>query len=207
MKTRGMPTRPRFWTLATCGFVGNNRGVLGGFRFFPALPKYAVKTHCPEAKTRQHPVVAETSKGRCRKTEQRPFFVIASRRVRDDCITGYILPKRRVILERTGEIAKKEGRRINPLQVSPEGFRGRQPTRGHIALDNDINYLLKFAPQEAYIDGLMDVRLYMNAVKFPTKPTLPITRLGQQNKPLSGIIERSHSVISVFILTNAPNKR
>lgn len=41
---------------------------------------------------RQHPVVAETSKGRCRKTEQRPFFVIASRRVRDDCITENILP-------------------------------------------------------------------------------------------------------------------
>lgn len=39
---------------------------------------------------RQHPVVAETSKGRCRKTEQRPFFVIASRRVRDDCITEII---------------------------------------------------------------------------------------------------------------------
>lgn len=37
---------------------------------------------------RQHPVVTETSKGRCRKTEQRPFFVIASRRVHGDCITG-----------------------------------------------------------------------------------------------------------------------
>lgn len=43
---------------------------------------------------RQHPVVAETSKGRCRKTEQRPFFVIASRRVRDDCITEDIVSKR-----------------------------------------------------------------------------------------------------------------
>ena len=32
----------------------------------------------------------ETSKGRCRKTEQRPFFLYASRRVRDDYITGNI---------------------------------------------------------------------------------------------------------------------
>lgn len=78
---------------------------------------------------------------------------------------------------------------------------------GHATPNDDIDYLLKFAAQEAYIDGLMDGCLYMNAVKFPTKPTLPITRLGQQNKPLSGIIERSHCVISVFILTNAPNKR
>ena len=67
--------------------------------------------------------------------------------------------------------------------------------------------VLKFAPKEAFIDDLMDRRLYMNAVKFPTKPTLPITRLGQQNKPLSSIIERPHGVISVFILANAPNKR
>lgn len=41
---------------------------------------------------RQHPVVVETSKGRCRKTVQRPFFVIASRRVHDDCITNCIIP-------------------------------------------------------------------------------------------------------------------
>lgn len=34
----------------------------------------------------------ETSKGRCRNTEQRPFFLYASRRVHDDCITGKILP-------------------------------------------------------------------------------------------------------------------
>ena len=73
--------------------------------------------------------------------------------------------------------------------------------------NNDIDYLLKFAPREACTDDLMGGYLYMNAVMFPTKSTLPITRLGQQNKPLSSIIERSHSVISVFILTNAPNKR
>lgn len=83
----------------------------------------------------------------------------------------------------------------------------RQPTRGHAILNDDINYLLKFAPQEQHIDKLMNGHFNMNAVKFPTKPTLPITRLSQQNKPLSSIIKRSHSVISVFILTNAPNKR
>lgn len=31
---------------------------------------------------------------------------------------------------------------------------------------DDIIYLLKFAPQEAYIDDLMDGRLYMNAAGF-----------------------------------------
>ncbi len=83
----------------------------------------------------------------------------------------------------------------------------RQPTRGHAILNDDINYLLKFAPQEPHIDNLMNGHLHMNAAKFPSKPTLPITCLCQQNKPLCSIIERSHSVISVFILTNAPNKR
>lgn len=94
---------------------------------------------------------------------------------------------------------------ISPKRTGPSGT--HQPLGGHAMSNDDIDYLLKFAPQEAYIDGLTDRRLYMNAAKFPTKPTLRITRLGQQNKPLSGIIERSHSVISVFILTNAPNKR
>lgn len=78
---------------------------------------------------------------------------------------------------------------------------------GHAIPNDDIDYLLKFAPQEVSIDDLTSGCLYMNATKFSTKPMLPITRLSQQNKPLSGIIERSHSVISVFILTNAPNKR
>ena len=73
--------------------------------------------------------------------------------------------------------------------------------------NNDIDYLLKFAPREACTDDLMGEYLYMNAVMFPTKSTLSITRLGQQNKPLSSIIERSHSVITVFILANASNKR
>lgn len=69
--------------------------VLGKFRFFPALPKNAALHRELKRKSqhpRQHPVVANTSKGRCRKTEQRPFFVSASRRVRGGCITGDILP-------------------------------------------------------------------------------------------------------------------
>lgn len=33
---------------------------------------------------------------------------------------------------------------------------------------DDIVYLLKFAPQEAYIDDLMDGRLYMNAASYYT---------------------------------------
>lgn len=93
---------------------------------------------------------------------------------------------------------------IRPKRTGPSGT--HQPMGGHVIPNDDIDYLLKFAPQEAYIDGPTDAS-NMNAAKFPTKPTLPITRLGQQNKPLSGIIERSHSVIPVFILTNAPNKR
>lgn len=38
-KNRDLPSRPRFYASATCGFVAENRGVLGGFRFFPALPE------------------------------------------------------------------------------------------------------------------------------------------------------------------------
>lgn len=85
----------RFCAHATCGFVAENRVALGDFRFFPALPENAALHRELKRKSqhpRQHPVVAKTSKGRCRKTEQRPFFVIASRRVLNDCITGDILP-------------------------------------------------------------------------------------------------------------------
>ena len=31
------------------------RSALGKFRFFPALPKFAAKTHCPEANTDKFP--------------------------------------------------------------------------------------------------------------------------------------------------------
>lgn len=118
-KNRNRPTRPRFYSSATCGFVSKNRVVLGGFRFFLALPENAALHRELKRKSqhpRQHPVVADTSKGRCRKTEQRPFFVIASRRVHDDCITEDILSERPVTLARTDEIDKKEVRRINPFR-------------------------------------------------------------------------------------------
>lgn len=94
-KNQDRPTRPRFCASATCGFVAENRVALGGFRLFPALPENAALHRELKRKSqhpRQHPVVAKTSKGRCRKTEQRPFFVSASRRARGDCITGDILP-------------------------------------------------------------------------------------------------------------------
>lgn len=39
VKNRDLSTRPLFWASATCGFVAKNRGVLKGFRFFPALPE------------------------------------------------------------------------------------------------------------------------------------------------------------------------
>lgn len=94
---------------------------------------------------------------------------------------------------------------IRPKRTGRSGT--HQPTKGHAIPNDDNDYLLKFAPPEAYIDDLMGGCLYMNAVKFPNMPTLPITRLGQQNKPPGGIIERPHGVISVFILADAPNKR
>lgn len=86
-KNQDRPTKPRFCASATCGFVAKNQVVLGGFRFFPALPELKPQTEGSSNSggirdNRQHPVVAETSKGRCRKTEQRPSFVIASRRAR-----------------------------------------------------------------------------------------------------------------------------
>lgn len=40
-KNRDRPTRRRFYTSATCDFVVKNPVVLGGFRFFPALPENA----------------------------------------------------------------------------------------------------------------------------------------------------------------------
>lgn len=94
-KNRDRPSRPRFYASATCSFVAENLVALGDFRFFPTLPENTAPHRELKRKSqhpRQHPVVAKTSKGRYRKTEQRPFFVSASRRVRDDCITENILP-------------------------------------------------------------------------------------------------------------------
>ena len=83
--------------LAFCDlrFCSQKGIVLCGFRFFPALPENEALYRVFQRQwrhPRQHPGAAETSKGHCRNTEQRPFFVIASRRVRDDCITERILP-------------------------------------------------------------------------------------------------------------------
>ena len=50
VKIQGLPTRPLFKTSTTCGFVAKNRVVLGGFRFFPALPKYAATPSVPKRK-------------------------------------------------------------------------------------------------------------------------------------------------------------
>ena len=115
VKNRNLPTSPGF-ELRRPAVLLVKSGCARRFPIFPALPKYAIKIRRPKAKMPQYPVVADTSKGRCRKTEQRPFFVIASRRVHDDCITEDILSERPVTLARTDEIDKKEVRRISPFQ-------------------------------------------------------------------------------------------
>lgn len=55
-KNRDRPTRPRFYASATCGFVTENLVVLGGFRFFPALPENAATPSALKRKTRQIPL-------------------------------------------------------------------------------------------------------------------------------------------------------
>lgn len=55
-KNRDRPTRPRFYASATCGFVAENLVVLGGFRFFPALPENAATPSALKRKTRQIPL-------------------------------------------------------------------------------------------------------------------------------------------------------
>ena len=49
VKNRDRQTRPQFWASATCGFVSKKPDVLGGFRFFPALPKYTVNNPLPRS--------------------------------------------------------------------------------------------------------------------------------------------------------------
>lgn len=101
-QNRDLPTRPRFYPSATCGFVAKNLVVLGKFRFFPALPENVASIVRSNIKRSS----ATTSscrgniKGPLPETEQRPFFVIASRRVRDDCITENILPSRQATQQR-----------------------------------------------------------------------------------------------------------
>lgn len=94
VKTRSADQTPvlRFRDLQFCC---RKSGCARRFPIFPTLPENTAPHRELKRKSqhpRQHPVVAKTSKGRYRKTEQRPFFVSASRRVRDDCITENILP-------------------------------------------------------------------------------------------------------------------
>ena len=56
VKIRDRPTRLRFYASATCGFVAENRVVLGDFRFFPALPENAATPSALTRKTRQIPL-------------------------------------------------------------------------------------------------------------------------------------------------------
>lgn len=69
-------------------FCCRKRGVLGGFRLSPHFRNYdsasrVLATMLASSSTSSS---REYIKGRCRKTEQRAFFVSASRRVRGDCI-------------------------------------------------------------------------------------------------------------------------
>ena len=55
-ENQGRSTRPRFYAFATYDFVAKNRVVLGGFRFFPALPENAATPSALARKTRQIPL-------------------------------------------------------------------------------------------------------------------------------------------------------
>lgn len=52
----------------------------------------------------------------------------------------------------------------NPEHATRSG--ARLPTKGHTTLNDDTAFLLKFAPKEAYINDLLDGRLYMNAAGY-----------------------------------------
>ena len=60
--------------------------------------------------------------------------------------------------------------------------------------DDDIVYLLKFAPQEAYIDNLMDGRLYMNAAGYYHE--LP----GEQGDPLEASLAYGMGIYANWLL-------
>lgn len=62
VKIRDRPTRLRFYASATCGFVAENRVVLGDFRFFPALPENAATPSALTRKTRQIPLEKQSIK-------------------------------------------------------------------------------------------------------------------------------------------------
>ena len=59
---------------------------------------------------------------------------------------------------------------------------------------DDINYLLKFAPQEAYINDLMDGRLYMNAAGY--YHGLP----GEQGDPLEASLAYGMGIYAHWLL-------
>lgn len=59
---------------------------------------------------------------------------------------------------------------------------------------DDINYLLKFAPQEAYINDLMDRRLYMNAAGY--YHGLP----GEQGDPLEASLAYGMGIYAHWLL-------
>lgn len=153
------PIRTRFYASATCGFVTENLVVLGGFRFFPALPENAATPSALKRKTRQIPLGKQPIKRKNRlsavSTDQAGRTVARSHHswtLRKNPISVNSLPANRSEL-RLGSNAsvklhvsrktpvttsfpnrdvsfdrpnltseQKEGRRINPLQVSPEGF-------------------------------------------------------------------------------------
>ena len=58
---------------------------------------------------------------------------------------------------------------------------------------DDIVYLLKFAPQEAYIDDLMDGRLYMNAAGYQGLP-------GEQGDPLEASLTYGTGIYANWLL-------
>lgn len=60
--------------------------------------------------------------------------------------------------------------------------------------NDDIVYLLKFAPQEAYIDDLMDGRLYMNAAGY--YHGLP----GEQGDPLEASLAFGMGIYAHWLL-------
>ena len=68
-------------------FCYKNQVVLGSSRLFPALTSAAIKNPLPQSENATTSSSRGNIKGPLPETKQRPFFVSASRRVRDDCIT------------------------------------------------------------------------------------------------------------------------
>lgn len=89
-----MPTSLDSENPSTCGFVAKIGfcSEVSNFSQHFQNDDFASGFYQQRRHPQQYPVVAETSKGRCRKTEQRPFFVIASHRVHDGCITDCAIP-------------------------------------------------------------------------------------------------------------------